>query len=167
MAERINVQLSEKTLFDFLLFHTYSKLAGFLTNVLGTGVGFMGIILLITGKATVMNCLFYFIAAIAFLSFTPLQLRFRAKKAFASMPRYHNEQPYTFDERGICVGKGDGKKCYDWSQVRKVVATPKTIGYYYTDDDALIIPKEDFNDAFLAIMRLTVENVPPQNIKMK
>ena len=50
MEEKIFVQMTEKVLFDFMLFHTYSKFAGFLSNVLGMAVEFIGIILTIMNK---------------------------------------------------------------------------------------------------------------------
>ena len=52
MEEKLTVQMTKEALFDFLLYHTYSKFSGFLTNVLGAAVGIMGIILLATGKIT-------------------------------------------------------------------------------------------------------------------
>ncbi len=38
--------MTDTYLFDFTLYHTYSKLAGFLTNILGAAIAFMGIIML-------------------------------------------------------------------------------------------------------------------------
>ncbi|WP_275532599.1 hypothetical protein [Lachnoclostridium sp. An118] len=33
--EKLNVQLTREHLFDFLLYHTFSKASGFLVNMLG------------------------------------------------------------------------------------------------------------------------------------
>ena len=38
MKEKITVKMTDKYLFDFTLYHTYSKFAGFLTNVLGAAI---------------------------------------------------------------------------------------------------------------------------------
>ena len=35
VEEKITVRMTDTYLFDFTLYHTYSKLAGFLTNILG------------------------------------------------------------------------------------------------------------------------------------
>ena len=80
MEEKIFVQMTEKALFDFMLFHTYSKFAGFLSNVLGMAVAFIGIILTIMNKATIGQLVLYLVAAAIFVSFTPIQLKMRAKK---------------------------------------------------------------------------------------
>ncbi|MFR2837339.1 MAG: YcxB family protein, partial [[Clostridium] nexile] len=62
MEEKIFVQMTEKALFDFMLFHTYSKFAGFLSNVLGMAVAFIGIILTIMNKATISQLVLYLVA---------------------------------------------------------------------------------------------------------
>ena len=46
--------MTKEALFDFLLFHAYSKFSGFLVNILGLAVAFMGIILYISDKASKM-----------------------------------------------------------------------------------------------------------------
>ena len=49
VEEKITVRMTDTYLFDFTLYHTYSKLAGFLTNILGAAIAFMGIIMLVMG----------------------------------------------------------------------------------------------------------------------
>ena len=51
-------------LFDFTLYHTYSKLAGFLTNILVAAIAFMGIIMLVMGKIKPVQIIFYLVAAV-------------------------------------------------------------------------------------------------------
>ena len=38
VEEKITVRMTDTYLFDFTLYHTYSKLAGFLTNILGAAI---------------------------------------------------------------------------------------------------------------------------------
>ena len=68
MEEKIFVQMTEKALFDFMLFHTYSKFAGFLSNVLGMAVAFIGIILTIMNKGNDRTTCFVFWWLLRFLS---------------------------------------------------------------------------------------------------
>lgn len=167
MCEKIPVQMTEKALFDFTLFHTYSKFAGFLTNVLGMAVGFMGIILLALGKATWVQTIFYLLAAAAFLGYTPLLLKFRAKKQMQTMRIYRDVCDYEFNENGITVWQVEEVREYGWDRIQKVVATPKTIGFYYGVADALIIPKESFGEKFMPVMRIVTANVSRDRIKIR
>lgn len=167
MEQRITVNMTAEALYDFTLYHTYSKFAGFLTNVLGLAVGFMGIILVIMKKASPISLVFYLLASAAFLCFTPIQLKQRAKKQMRLNREFQEPWEYTFSEQGIGVEYGDKKNQYAWAQIIKVVATPKTIGFYYEKDRALIVPKGDFGDQFVAIIKLAVEHTEPGCVKVR
>lgn len=167
MEEKITVTMTAEALYDFTLYHTYSKFSGFLVNVLGWAVGFMGIILVVTKKSPVVSLVFYVLAAAAFLCFTPLQLRMRAKKQIRLDPEFKGETHYTFSENGITVRHDGRENAYSWEQVKKVVAAPKTIGFYYDTDRAFIIPKEDFKDRFVPVMKLAVEHTAPGCVKVR
>ena len=64
VEEKITVRMTDTYLFDFTLYHTYSKLAGFLTNILGVAIAFMGIIMLVMGKIKLVQIIFYLVAAV-------------------------------------------------------------------------------------------------------
>lgn len=64
VEEKITVRMTDTYLFDFTLYHTYSKLAGFLTNILGAAIAFMGIIMLTMGKIKLVQIIFYLVAAV-------------------------------------------------------------------------------------------------------
>ena len=62
--EKITVRIQIHTCLTFTLYHTYSKLAGFLTNILGAAIAFMGIIMLVMGKIKPVQIIFYLVAAV-------------------------------------------------------------------------------------------------------
>ena len=64
VEEKITVRMTDTYLFDFTLYHTYSKLAGFLTNILVAAIAFMGIIMLVMGKIKPVQIIFYLVAAV-------------------------------------------------------------------------------------------------------
>ena len=64
VGEKITVRMTDTYLFDFTLYHTYSKLAGFLTNILVAAIAFMGIIMLVMGKIKPVQIIFYLVAAV-------------------------------------------------------------------------------------------------------
>ncbi|MEG0190550.1 MAG: YcxB family protein [Lachnospiraceae bacterium] len=163
MKEKIQVQMTKKALFDFMLYHTYSKLSGFLTNILGVAVGFMGIILFFTEKISIFTLLFYIVAMVIFVGYTPVLIYYRAHKQMMRLDIYKNMVEYTFDEsNGITVLQDKTSVHYDWTQFEKVVVTPKTIGIYYGTDQAFIIPKEDFSNCFVPIMNMVMFHIRPR-----
>lgn len=88
--------MTKEALFDFLLFHAYSKFTGFLVNILGLAVAFMGIILYVTDRTGTANLVFYLAAAFLFLGYTPIQLKRRAAKQIKINPEYAKPVDYEF-----------------------------------------------------------------------
>ena len=139
--EKITVRMTDTYLFDFTLYHTYSKLAGFLTNIL--------------------------VAAIVFIVYTPLLLKYRSKKQVKRIERYHVPNEMTFNDEGIQVEIADKKETYEWEQIQKVVTTPKTIGFYYETEKTLIVPKPDFGDKFVPILTLATKKLGPARVHLR
>lgn len=167
MNQTISVKITRETLFDFLLYHTYSKLSGFLINVLGLAVFILGGLQLAMDKIEMYQFFFYFIASFIFLAYTPLQLNHRAKVQVNTNPEYKYEKEFTFSNDGISISNGENVKTYAWNQITHTVTTPKTIGFYYGENDALIIPKYSFGEKFVPIMQMTIKNMGARKVKLK
>ena len=167
MEEKIVVQLTKDTLYDFLLYHTYSKFSGFLVNVLGFAVGFMGIIMVVMGKTAWPNLLIYLGAAALFLAYTPFQLKYRAKKQMEVNAQYKSPSEYTFSDEGIFVLQNEKGKHYGWEKIQKAVVTPKNVGIYWDKEWAFIIPKEAFGDRFVPILQMITEHKGRENVRLR
>lgn len=157
---KMTVHMTKEALYDFLLYHAYSKFSGFLMNILGFAVIFLGVFSYATGRTGTMGVVFYLAAAAAFIGYTPLLLKSRAKKQVEINPEYKGPVEYTFsEEEGITAQWEDGSRHVDWSEVQRAVVAPKTIGVYYGKDQALILPKPDFGDQFLPIYQMIVRHL--------
>lgn len=165
---KITVHMTREALFDFLLFHAYSKFSGFLINILGLAVAFAGIFMYLSGKTGAMGVALYLAASFIFLASTPLQLKMRAKKQMEINPEYCNPAEYTFsEEEGIRVEYGGRSRIFPWEQVQRAVVTPKTIGIYYAQDRALIIPKQDFGSQFLEIFQMIARHLGRNRVRLR
>ena len=165
VEEKITVRMTDTYLFDFTLYHTYSKLAGFLTNILVAAIAFMGIIMLVMGKIKPVQIIFYLVAAVVFIVYTPLLLKYRSKRQVKRIERYHVPNEMTFNDEGIQVEFADKKETYEWEQIQKVVTTPKTIGFYYEKE--LIVPKPNFGDKFVPILTLATKKLGPARVHLR
>lgn len=157
---KITVRMTKETLYDFLLYHAYSKFNGFMANILGFAIVFMGIFSYVSGKTSVVGLICFIAAAVLFIAYTPLLLYRRAGQQIKVNPEYCGPVEYTFsDEDGILAQWEDGERRIEWRQVQRAVVAPKTIGVYYGKDDALILPKKDFGDEFLPIYQMIVRHL--------
>lgn len=164
--ETIKVQMTKELLFDFLLYHTYSKASGFLVNMLGLGVAVAGAVMQAMGKIGTDKLALYLLAAAVFLLYTPLLLRRRAKTEMQTNPQYRDEREYIFSDKGISVRHNGKETEYEWSRIQRTVTTPKTIGIYYGSDEAFIIPKEAFGDRFVPVMQMVVGHIGLNKVRL-
>lgn len=163
---KIEVTMRAEHIYDLLLFHTYSRLSGFLVNVLGLAVIVAGGILLSTNRIGVENALLYVGAGFLFLSCTPLSLYLKSRKMIAA-PCYKERTVYTFFDQGFSTQNVGVENSYSWSQVEKAVSTPKDIVFYVNKGEALILPKESFHDYFMPVMKLIAENLTRDKIYIR
>lgn len=165
---KITVHMTKEALYDFLLFHAYSKFSGFLINILGLAIAFSGIWLYVSGQTGVAGIVLYLVASAVFLGSMPLQLYLRAKKQVGIHPEYNAPAEYVFsEEEGICVTQGGTERHYRWEGIRRAVVTPKTIGIYYETERALIIPKQDFGEQFVEIFQMIARHLGRNNMRMR
>lgn len=164
---KITVYMTKDTLYDFLLFHAYSKFSGFLVNILGLAVAFMGIIMYVTDKTGALGVAFYLAAAAIFLGYTPLLLKRRAKNQVLVNEEYKNPVEYAFSEEEITVKQSELVRTYTWDQVERAVVTPKTIGIYYEKEKAMILPKKDFGDQFVPVFTLIATQLGQSKVRMR
>ena len=111
---KMMVNMTKEALYDFLLFHAYSKFSGFLVNILGLAVAFMGIFSYTTGRVSGIGAALYLVAAVIFLGGTPFQLKMRAKKQVVVNREYNAPVEYTFSEKGITLEQNGESKTYEW-----------------------------------------------------
>ena len=167
MTGSMTVHMTKEALYDFLLFHAYSKFSGFLINILGLAVAFMGVIMYNTNKTDTLGLTFYLIAAVIFLGSTPFQLKMRAKKQVLVNEEYNKEVNYFFSKDGIRVEQGESVKEFAWEQIKRAVVTPKTIGVYYEEERAFILPKCDFGTEFVTIFTIIASQLGQSKVRMR
>lgn len=157
---KMTVHMTKEALYDFLLYHAYSKFSGFLMNILGFAVIFLGVFEFVSGRAKGPAVVLYLAAAAGFIGYTPLLLKKRAKQQVEINPEYKGSTEYTFsEEEGITAHWEGGSRHIGWENVQRAVVAPKTIGVYYGKDQALILPKQDFGDQFLPIYQMIVRHL--------
>ena len=77
MSVKMDVQMTPRAMYDFLLYHTYSHLSGLIGAIFGVVVLGLGIRAMAQGDYTA-GMMFFFFAAV-FLVMTPLTLKSKAK----------------------------------------------------------------------------------------
>ena len=122
--------------------------------------------MLVMGKIKPVQIIFYLAAAVVFIVYTPLFLKYRSKKQVKRIERYHVPNEMTFNDEGIQVEFADKKETYEWEQIQKVVTTPKTIGFYYETEKALIVQTRIW-DKFVPILTLATKKLGSARVHLR
>lgn len=166
MKVYVKVRMRAEFIYDLLLFHTYSRLSGFLVNLLGLAVIITGGFLLRNQTIQLQQAFVYVWGGVMILMFTPITLRLQARRMMGQ-PRYGSEIQYGFDENGIEERLGEQISTYGWDTVHKAVSTPKDIAFYIEESSALVLPKECFGENFMPVMKLVVSNMTRDRIYIR
>ena len=156
-TERLDIELEEADLFDFFLYHAYSKLSGFLTNILGLAVFLLGVFSYLYGTVNVWQFGLYALTSIGFIAFTPWQLKRKAHQA--AKQGIHAMRISLTDWDGIFVEKQASVQFYAWTSVQRAAVTPKTLVLYLENVEALVIPKRSLGVRFGNVYRLIAVNL--------
>ena len=95
-------------IYDLLLFHTYSRLSGFLVNLLGLAVIITGGFLLRNQTIQLCQAFVYIAVGVMILMFTPINLRLQAGRMMGQpgmIPRYSTDLMKTASRRRWGAGQ--------------------------------------------------------------
>ncbi|MSS18902.1 YcxB family protein [Pseudoramibacter porci] len=161
------VKMNTTYLFDFFLYHAYSKLSGFLVNLLGLAVAFIGLFQYAYHQISPLACGAYVAAAAVFLGYTPLMLKLRAKKVMQNPDQNETTQVTLSEKYGMIKKQGEKTTQYRWDEMERAVVTPKTVGIYLKNDEAIIVPKPDFGDQFVPAFMMITKQLGLKNVRMR
>lgn len=80
MKVYVKVRMKAEFIYDLLLFNTYSRLSGFLVNLLGLAVIITGGFLLRNQTIQLHQAFVYIAVGVMILMFTPINLRLQADR---------------------------------------------------------------------------------------
>ncbi|SFQ48838.1 YcxB-like protein [Lachnospiraceae bacterium XBB1006] len=142
----IHVQLTEKDLFSFHMYHSYHRVQTWMFTILGMVITIA--VFTTYNKVDLMYTLLYLICGLIFVFYTPLHLRTSTKMAFRGNGSLTQPMCYHLDEQGITVSLAEGETDIEegiansitWNLVYKVVKTKKAYYLYTTPKNASILP---------------------------
>ena len=141
MPIKFDVKMTRGCVFQFLLFHTYTRPIG----LLGLGFGFINLILGIrsTMLSSFSSSLMSFVFAVVFLGLAPFMLWVSAGRQMTENPMFNKTITYEMDEEGITVYLDEVKKI-PWNGILKGLWNRTLVCLYVTQNRAILIPREAF-----------------------
>lgn len=165
MSVKFEVKMTDKYMYDFMLYHNYSHLGGLLGAVVGVlGLG-MAIQSLLAGDG--QGAMPGLLVALFFLIVTPTTMKSRAKFQVQNTPMFREPIEYELTEEGIVVSQGEAEAVNKWEDFMKAVSTQKSVILYITRMRALILPKECMGEQYEEVLKVIHTHMPPSKVKIR
>lgn len=157
MRYEFDVQMDEKTLYDFLMSHNNMGSSGMIWVMLG--VLALGLAVFSGNTTPITYRLIYAVFGVLFIVYIPWDLKKRARKQLKMNPFYAKPIHYIVDEEGIHSAQDDKEATVPWINFSRVKITKHNVILYMRSRNACIFPKEVFGkdlDKAVAWMKSSV-----------
>ena len=158
MEMEFDVKITGGVLYDFLMYHNYSKVANLIANVV--------VALVLTGGIVNVHIPFIICGAVLLL-YMPISLFMKAKQQQLASPAFKKPLHYRMNEEGVFVSQDGQEEMQEWGNMYKAVSTPKSIILYTTRVNAFIFPRKDLGANVPKLMEIISINMDPKKVKIR
>ena len=102
MSVKFKVQMTEKYMYDFMLYHNYTSMSGLLSAVAGVLC-----LVVFLKQGDMQSSIVWLVCAILFLVVSPYTMKTRAKAQVRNTEMFQKPLEYELTEEGITVRQDD------------------------------------------------------------
>jgi hypothetical protein len=165
MSVKFNVKMTDKYMYDFMLYHNYTHASGLMTAIAGVLCLAVFIQKLMDGE--MQACAIWLMCAILFLIISPSSMKAKAKSQVNNTEMFQKPLEYEFTEEGITVRQEEAKAETKWEEVTKAVSTQKSVILYLGRVRALILPKVCMGDQYEEAVKMIHTHISPNKVKIR
>lgn len=165
MSIKLTVNVTEKMMYDFMLYHNYTHLNGLTGTILGVLGLWLGLDSAMAGN--VQSAICGFVVALLFLVMTPFRIRKIAKRQVRESGRFQEPIGYEIHEEGVTVRQGEEEMTTPWTEFQKVVSTNNAIILYVTKVRAMILPKACMGQMYEETVKMISTHMPPAKVRIR
>ena len=158
---KFDVKMTTGLMYDFLLYHTYTSVAGLISTLLG--ILLVGFGLNLQNQGTT-NPLIYYIAGGILIIYMPINLWLSAQRQVKLSPIYKEPITYTLCEEGIVTAQNEEEAKAEWSAVQKVVSTGRSIIVYTAKNRGVILEKKAMGNSYQNVLKMISTHVEPKKV---
>ncbi|WP_461812715.1 YcxB family protein [Faecalimonas sp.] len=165
MTVKFNVKMTDKIMYDFLLYHNYTSMTGLVGTILG--VLLLGVAVMKGTAGDIQAAILFFAISIFVLMSTPMTLKATAKNQVKNTPMFQEPLEYEISDEGIMVSQNEESALNEWKEFQKVISTSKSLILYITRVRAIILPRESMGDDYMKVVEMISQNVPAKRVKIR
>lgn len=165
MKAEFEVKVTQKTMFDFLMAHTYRSFSGWFGIAFGAAA--LALLIFTFGKVTSTTSAIYAFFAVYLLPAQPVMLYFRAAKQVKLNPGFRQPLLYRISDEGIHSAQGEQEMTLAWDQIVKASETARSFLLYTGKRYSFILPKECMGEQREIVASLIKTHLKPEQVKLK
>ncbi len=165
MPIEFDITLTEKDMYRFNMYQTYSGFQGWLS----IAVSVLAFVLAVRtfGDVEPLYTAVYVGFGVVFLIYLPVTLWLRSRQSLAASEVLRGTLHYAVGEEGFVVSQGEESATLPWTMVYKLVATKRNVLVYSTRRNAYVIPREQLGEAYGRLRELASEKLERYRLKLK
>lgn len=150
-----SVQMTQKELFRFTVYHNYHKISG----LIGVALSLIALFILITafGELNDRDKTVLTLVAVWFIIFEPFSLMQRAKSQIIRNKTYQKPLNYCVSAEGITVSQEEESQTLPWENIKKIVETKSQYLVYSSNIHAFIFPKSALGEDSVLAKQLMLQ----------
>lgn len=164
MSVKFEVKMTEKYMFDFMLYHNYTHVSGLMTAI--AGVLCLTVFVQKIMDGDVQSAVVWLMCSILFLVISPSSMKTKAKSQVNS-EMFQKPLEYELTETGIVVRQDEAETTIQWEEVTKAVSTNKSVILYLGRVRALVLPKECMGEQYEEAVKMIHTHMPPAKVKIR
>ena len=165
MSVKFQVQMTDKYMYDFMLYHNYTHASGLMSTIAGV-LCFAVFLTKVTG-GDMQSSIIWLMCSILMLVINPQNMKSRAKMQVKNTPMYQKPFEYEIHDEGITVRQDDQEVKNAWEDFTKAVSTGKSVLLYIGRIRAIILPKECMGEQYEEVLRMIHTHMPPKKVKIR
>ena len=165
MSVKFQVQMTDKYMYDFMLYHNYTHASGLMTAF--AGVLCFAVFLTKISNGDAQTSVLWLMCAILMLVINPQSMKSRAKMQVKNTPMFQKPLEYEINDDGITVRQDDQEVTNSWEEFTKAVSTGKSILLYMGRIRAIILPKECMGEQYEEVLKMIHTHIPPKFVKIR
>jgi len=165
MSVKFQVQMTDKYMYDFMLYHNYTHASGLMSAIAGV-LCFAVFLTKVTG-GEMQSSIVWLMCAILMLVINPQNMKSRAKMQVKNTPMFQKPLEYELGDEGITVRQEEAETIVPWEEVTKAVSTGKSVLLYMGRIRAIILPKECMGEQYEEVLKMIHTHMPPKKVKIR
>lgn len=165
MSVDLEVQMTPRTMYSFMIHHNYTQLSGILSVIMGIVAFIIGVQQI--GRGNVASAIVLIVFGVAVVVYSPIMLWTRAKRQVEASPVFLEPLVYKLTEDGVKVIQGGKENESPWSDFQKAISTNWALVLYMDKTRAIIFPREQIGERWAAAVEMISTHMPPDKVKIR